>query len=52
MSAELLKTIYDYLIGIRKPFDQRDRIEEIRYLLNQVEDGCLSWEEIKENLRG
>lgn len=46
---ELLKSIFDYLDGIKKPFDQRDSIGYIRMVVNMVEDG-LSWTEIKRQL--
>jgi len=48
--AELLRTIYDYLDGIRKPFEKAEKAMTIRYLIEMVEDGCLTWAEIKDHL--
>lgn len=49
-SNELLKAVYRHVASIKKPFDQRETIEDIRYLLNLIEDGCFTWVEIKEKL--
>jgi hypothetical protein len=46
---ELLEKIYKYLNGIKKPFDQRDRIEYIRLVVNMIEDG-LTWTQIKKEI--
>lgn len=48
---ELLREVYNHVASIRKPFERRDTIEDIRYLLRMVEDGCLTWKEIKEHLQ-
>lgn len=46
---ELLKQVYDYLDSIKKPFDQREEIDTLRWVINMIEDG-LTWEVIKDHL--
>lgn len=46
---ELSKQIYDYLYAIKKPFNQRDAITALRWVIDMIEDG-LTWEEIKQHL--
>ena len=48
---KLVKQIYDYLEKYRKPFDKREEIETLRWVINMIEDG-LSLEMIKEGLKG
>lgn len=47
---ELLRQVYNYLDGIRKPFDKDDRIFLIRRTIDMVEDG-LRWKDIKDELK-
>jgi len=46
---DLSKQIYDYLQAIKKPFNQRDAIATLRWLIDLIEDG-LTWEEVKQHL--
>jgi hypothetical protein len=48
---EFLKLLYDYLDSIRKPFDKREEIETLRWVIDMVEDG-FSLKMIKEELKG
>ena len=47
---ELLKQVFDYLDGIKKPFDKVEEIEILRWVVNMVED-CLTWEDILKHLK-
>lgn len=45
---ELSKEIYDYLHA-KKPFEERDAIVTLRWVIDMKEDG-LTWEEIEQHL--
>ena len=48
---KLVTQIYFYLDSFKKPFDKREEIETLRWVINMIEDG-LSLKMIKEGLKG
>lgn len=42
---EFLKAVFDFLDSFSKPFDKREEIEILRWVIGMIED-CLTWEEI------
>ncbi len=47
---EFMKQVFDYLDGIKKPFDKTEEIETLRYVINMIED-CLTREVILKHLK-
>jgi len=47
--TELSREIYNHVNTIRKPFDQAEVTQTLRWVIEMIEDG-LKWKEIKEHL--
>ena len=46
---ELSREIYNTINTIKKPFDQREAVETLQWVIRMVEDG-LDWQTIRQHL--
>ncbi|GAI26474.1 unnamed protein product [marine sediment metagenome] len=46
---DFMKKTFDYLDSIKKPFDKREEIETLRWVVEMIED-YLTWKDIKDHL--
>ena len=48
--TELSREIYNHVNTIRKPFDQAEASQTLRWVIEMIEDG-LNWQTIREHLK-